>query len=124
AAAALLDLRIGRDMVDLLSSRDTLPGARVALRDVLADLARLARHRARHPDLPLPAWPGGGDTPSPLLARIDTALAQVLAEPANAQVQRRAVVALVGLRRALFGTAFGYVAADPAATAKSEEPQA
>jgi len=124
AAAALLDLRIGRDMVDLLGSRDTLPGARVALRDVLVDLARLARHRARHSDSPLPTWPLGDDSPSPLLARIDTALAQVLAEPADARVQRRAVVALVGLRRALFGNAFDYAAADHAAAAKSKEPQA
>ena len=91
---------------------------------MLVDLARLARHRALHSYSPLPTWPLGDDSPSPLLARIDTALAQVLAEPADARVQRRAVVALVGLRRALFGNAFDYAAADHAAAAKSKEPQA
>lgn len=119
ASDALLDLRIGRDMVDLLSSRDTLPGARMALRGVLADLARLARHRARHPEATVQHWLEQTDTPAPLLARIDGALSSVLAEPGDARVLRRALVALVGLRRALFGAASDYIAPVPALPKKA-----
>lgn len=103
AADALLDLRIGRDMVDLQGQRDALPQARAALRALLAELAKLFRNRARH---------HGSDVPAALLDRIDTALAVVLDQRGDPSVNsgavQRTVVALVGLRRALFPQAAPY----------------
>lgn len=107
AADALLDLRIGRDMVDLLATRDALPHARIVLRALLAELAKLFRNRAR--------TPGAAISPA-VLERIDATLSAVLTNnPASkADAGVRAVVALVGLRRALFPQAPAYRQPGPA----------
>lgn len=116
AADALLDLRIGRDMVDLLGQRDALQMARLPLRALLAELAKLFRSRARHQQ---------AGVPEALRQRIDAALHAVLdsirAAP-DALLMRRSVVALVGLRRALFPEAEAFSHAVTDAPGRDGEP--
>ena len=116
--AALLDLRMGRDVVDTMAYRDASPDARTELRALLAELSRLFRSRvqdarkgvivdqpAAHTAAKDRAASGAQDT---LLTRIDTALRSICARGQNDAVTRGAVVSLVGLRRALFPASTAY----------------
>jgi len=71
---------------------------------VLASLAQFFRARS--------SWRAGEKTPD-MLAQIDRALASVSATPAGTAARDRAVVALVGLRRAFFPDAADYQPAHP-----------
>ncbi len=89
---AMLDLRMGADIVALQRTRAHLPAAAAAR--VLADIAAFFRGRA--------GGLGEGARPPALLARIDAALAGALGAPDASHEWRSAVTALVGLRRNLF----------------------
>ena len=97
---ALSDLRSGLDIVALQRARPRLPSAGIG--PVMQGVARLFRLRgAGH----------AGQPPATLLAELDGALENVLAddtaarEAARSADARAAVTALVGLRRALFPSA-------------------
>ncbi|MGE8656495.1 MAG: FUSC family protein [Achromobacter sp.] len=104
AADALKDLRVGRDIAELQRARRHLPMADASIAPVLDSLAQFFRARS--------AWRGGDKTPQ-LLAQIDRALASVSATPGTVAARDRAVVALVGLRRAFFPEAADYQPAHP-----------
>lgn len=104
AADALKDLRVGRDITELQRARRHLPMAEPVLRPVLDGLARYFRDRS--------SWRGGQKTPE-FLAQIDRALAGVAGAPAGPAARDRAVVALVGIRRAFFPDAPEYQPAHP-----------
>jgi uncharacterized membrane protein YccC len=89
---ALLDLRMGADIVTLQRTRAHLPAAAAA--QLLADIATFFRGRAD----------GQGERAQPpaLLAHIDAALSGALGAPDTSPEWRSAVTALVGLRRNLF----------------------
>jgi len=89
---ALLDLRVGADILALQRVRGNFPSA---VGDALmVDLARLFRERSATHVL---------DNPPSLLARIDKALSAALSRPQqDALGLRAAISALVGLRRNLF----------------------
>ena len=89
---AMLDLRMGADIVALQRTRAHLPAEAVA--QVLADIAAFFRGRA--------GGQGEGARPPALLARIDAALSGVLGASDTSPEWRSAVTALVGLRRDLF----------------------
>lgn len=100
AADALKDLRVGNDIAELQRARRILPAAEAAIGPVLGGLAGLFRRRLAS---------GSGDAGLPdLLADIDRALARVTAAPGALAARDRAVVALVGIRRALFPQAPDY----------------
>ena len=90
AADALKDLRVGRDITELQRARRH---GRTGAAPVLDGLARYFRDRS--------SWRGGQKTPE-FLAQIDRALAGVAGAPAGPAARDRAVVALVGIRRAFF----------------------
>jgi uncharacterized membrane protein YccC len=104
AADALKDLRVGRDITELQRARRHLPMAEPAIQPVLDGLAKFFHARS--------AWQVGEKTPE-FLAQIDRALASVTATPPGAAARDRAVVALVGLRRAFFPDAPDYQPAHP-----------
>jgi hypothetical protein len=89
---AMLDLRMGADIVALQRTRAHLPAEAAA--QVLADIATFFRGRA--------GGQGEGARPPALLARIDAALSGALGAPDASPEWRSAVTALVGLRRNLF----------------------
>lgn len=104
AADALKDLRVGRDITELQRARRHLPMADATIAPLLDSLAQFFRQRS--------AWRGADKTPD-MLAQIDRALASVTATPGTVAARDRAVVALVGLRRAFFPDAADYQPAHP-----------
>ncbi|MDQ8031203.1 MAG: FUSC family protein [Bordetella sp.] len=91
---ALKDLRVGKDIAELQRARRHLPVADAAIQPVLTGLGDFFRERL--------AGRRGERSPQ-LLERIDRALASVCASGDSAGGPReRAVVALVGIRRALY----------------------
>ena len=104
AADALKDLRVGRDITELQRARRHLPMAEATIQPVLNSLAQFFRARS--------AWRVGEKTPE-FLAQIDRALSSVAASPQGLAARDRAVVALVGIRRAFFPDAPDYQPAHP-----------
>jgi uncharacterized membrane protein YccC len=104
AADALKDLRVGRDITELQRARRHLPMADTTIQPVLNSLAQFFRARS--------AWRVGEKTPE-FLAQIDRALSSVAATPQGLAARDRAVVALVGIRRAFFPDAPDYQPAHP-----------
>lgn len=104
AADALKDLRVGRDITELQRARRHLPMAEATLQPVLSSLAQFFRARS--------SWRVGEKTPE-FLAQIDRALSSVAATPQGPAARDRAVVALVGIRRAFFPDAPDYEPAHP-----------
>ncbi|QYJ24032.1 FUSC family protein [Achromobacter sp. ES-001] len=104
AADALKDLRVGRDITELQRARRHLPMAEATIQPVLNSLAQFFRARS--------AWRVGEKTPE-FLAQIDRALSSVAATPQGVAARDRAVVALVGIRRAFFPDAPDYQPARP-----------
>jgi len=104
AADALKDLRVGRDITELQRARRHLPMAEATIQPVLNSLAQFFRARS--------AWRVGEKTPE-FLAQIDRALSSVAATPQGVAARDRAVVALVGIRRAFFPDAPDYQPAHP-----------
>jgi uncharacterized membrane protein YccC len=93
AETALADLRVGNDIIDLQRVRGDLALANARIVAVLVELRRFFRSRAR----------GRAAEKSPaFLTRIDRALGSVGAEIGNPTARTHAIVALVGIRRALF----------------------
>lgn len=93
ASDALLDLRVGRDIIQLQRARRRLPETAPALAPVLQGLARYYRGQAtsrRH------------GRSLDLLARIDAALTAITMHQGSLPVRTLAVVALVGIRRDLY----------------------
>jgi uncharacterized membrane protein YccC len=105
AADALKDLRVGRDITELQRARRHLPMAEPTIQPVLNSLAHFFRARS--------SWRIGEKTPE-FLAQIDRALSSVAATPQGLAARDRAVVALVGIRRAFFPDAPDYQPAHPA----------
>ncbi|MGE6917107.1 FUSC family protein [Achromobacter kerstersii] len=105
AADALKDLRVGRDITELQRARRHLPMAEPTIQPVLNSLAQFFRARS--------SWRIGEKTPE-FLAQIDRALSSVAATPQGLAARDRAVVALVGIRRAFFPDAPDYQPAHPA----------
>lgn len=104
AADALKDLRVGRDITELQRARRHLPMAEPTIQPVLNSLAQFFRIRSS----------GRTHEKTPeFLAQIDRALASVAATPQGAAARERAVVALVGIRRAFFPDAPDYQPAHP-----------
>lgn len=104
AADALKDLRVGRDITELQRARRHLPMAEPTIQPVLNSLAHFFRARS--------AWRIEEKTPA-FLAQIDRALSSVAATPQGLAARDRAVVALVGIRRAFFPDAPDYQPAHP-----------
>ncbi|WP_332607923.1 FUSC family protein [Achromobacter sp. ESBL13] len=104
AADALKDLRVGRDITELQRARRHLPMAEATIQPVLNSLAQFFRARS--------AWRVGEKTPE-FLAQIDRALSSVAGSPQGVAARDRAVVALVGIRRAFFPDAPDYQPAHP-----------
>ncbi|WP_313369677.1 FUSC family protein [Achromobacter animicus] len=104
AADALKDLRVGRDITELQRARRQLPMAEPTIQPVLNSLAQFFKIRSsgRMQD----------KTPE-FLAQIDRALCSVAATPQGPRARDRAVVALVGIRRAFFPDAPDYQPAHP-----------
>jgi uncharacterized membrane protein YccC len=98
AEDALLDLRIGNDIVSLQRARRHLPMADPAIRQLLAGIAGIFNRRSASQM---------GEGGMRVLAELDRALVDVTQSPAVG-ARRRAVVALVGLRCGLFPHAPGY----------------
>ena len=99
AVDALVDLRAGLNMGQLLLVQSQLAGEGVYLQPLFEDLSTHFRERPQHhgtPDLPL-------------LERIDASLRAVCMAPAS-KAQSEAVTALVGIRRDLFPDAMAYQA--------------
>ena len=97
---ALKDLRVGNDIAELQRARRILPAIDPSVRPVLRGLADFFGQRStrlRH----------ASEFPN-LLDNIDRALARVTASPGTLAARERAVVALVGIRRALFPEAPDY----------------
>ncbi|WP_447981859.1 FUSC family protein [Achromobacter kerstersii] len=105
AADALKDLRVGRDITELQRARRHLPMAEPTIQPVLNSLAQFFRARS--------SWRIGEKTPE-FLTQIDRALSSVAATPQGLAARDRAVVALVGIRRAFFPDAPDYQPAHPA----------
>ncbi|MEN4922904.1 FUSC family protein [Achromobacter spanius] len=104
AADALKDLRVGRDITELQRARRHLPMAEPTIQPVLNSLAQFFRVRSS----------GRTHEKSPeFLAQIDRALSSVAATPQGPSARDRAVVALVGIRRAFFPEAPDYQPAHP-----------
>ncbi len=99
ATDALKDLRVGRDIAELQRARRHLPMAESAIQPVLNGLAQFFKARS--------TWRGGEKTPE-FLTQIDRALASVTATAGSSAARDHAVVALVGIRRALFPEASDY----------------
>ncbi|RAP65128.1 fusaric acid resistance protein [Achromobacter sp. HZ01] len=99
AADALKDLRVGRDITELQRVRRHLPMAEATIAPLLASLAGFFRARQ--------AWQPGQKTPE-FLAQIDRALSSVASTAQHEGARARAVVALVGIRRAFFPDAPDY----------------
>ncbi|CAM4238238.1 FUSC family protein [Bordetella muralis] len=97
---ALKDLRVGNDIAELQRARRILPAIDPSVRPVLKGLADFFRQRSTH-------HRKASDFPN-LLDNIDRALARVTASPGALVARERAVVALVGVRRALFPEAPDY----------------
>ena len=95
---------MGRDITELQRARRHLPMADATIAPLLDSLAQFFRQRS--------AWRGADKTPD-MLAQIDRALASVTATPGTVAARDRAVVALVGLRRAFFPDAADYQPAHP-----------
>lgn len=90
AGDALHDLRVGADIVALQRARRALPAGTTDA--VLGGVAAMFRGRESQ----------RASAPAPdLLPHLDTALGAALREPADGDAHRRAVAALVGLRRNL-----------------------
>ncbi|CAB3626008.1 FUSC family protein [Achromobacter pestifer] len=104
ASDALKDLRVGRDITELQRARRHLPMAEPTIQPVLNSLAQFFRARS--------AWRVEEKTPA-FLAQIDRALSSVAATPQGLAARDRAVVALVGIRRAFFPDAPDYQPAHP-----------
>lgn len=94
---ALLDLRIGNEIVELQRVRRELPVVDAAIRPVLGGLASCFRARLA----------GSVSKPASFLQQIDHALEQVNGA-APGKARNRAIVALVGIRRSLFPDALAY----------------
>ena len=105
ARDALHDLRVGADILALQRARDALPAG--AADAVLRSVAVLFRARDAQP-----ASQQGPD----LLAQVDTALGAALHACDHGDAHRRAVAALVGLRRNLCPGAPPALAAIPSST--------
>ncbi|KRC86146.1 fusaric acid resistance protein [Achromobacter sp. Root83] len=105
AADALKDLRVGRDITELQRARRHLPMADPTIQPVLDSLAQFFRIRSSE---------RAHDKPPEFLTQIDRALASVAATPQGPTARDRAVVALVGIRRAFFPDAPDYQPAHPA----------
>jgi len=99
AADALKDLRVGRDITELQRARRHLPMADPTIQPVLDSLAQFFRIRSSE---------RAHDKPPEFLTQIDRALASVAATPQGPTARDRAVVALVGIRRAFFPDAPDY----------------
>lgn len=97
---ALKDLRVGNDIAELQRARRILPAIDATVRPVLKGLADFFRQRSTQ-------HRKSSDYPN-LLDNIDRALARVTASPGALVARERAVVALVGIRRALFPEAPDY----------------
>ncbi len=85
----LLALRVGNDIAVLQTALQSMPRAGASIRHLLDNLALHLRKPRRQPNVKL-------------LAQIDGTLTEVLRAPAIGPSHDRAVVAMVGLRRALF----------------------
>ncbi|MNK51776.1 p-hydroxybenzoic acid efflux pump subunit AaeB [compost metagenome] len=105
AADALKDLRVVRDITELQRARRHLPMADPTIQPVLDSLAQFFRIRSSE---------RAHDKPPEFLTQIDRALASVAATPQGPTARDRAVVALVGIRRAFFPDAPDYQPAHPA----------
>ncbi|KRA01474.1 MAG: FUSC family protein [Achromobacter sp.] len=104
AADALKDLRVGRDITELQRARRHLPMAEPTIQPVLNSLAQFFKIRSS----------GRVQDKTPeFLAQIDRALCSVAATPQGPHARDRAVVALVGIRRAFFPDAPDYQPAHP-----------
>lgn len=104
AADALKDLRVGRDITELQRARRHLPMAEPTIQPVLESLAQFFRVRSS----------GRVQEKTPeFLRQIDRALSSVAATPQGPSARDRAVVALVGIRRAFFPDAPDYQPAHP-----------
>lgn len=104
AADALKDLRVGRDITELQRARRHLPMADPTIQPVLNSLAQFFRVRSS----------GRTHEKTPeFLAQIDRALSSVASTPQGPSARDRAVVALVGIRRAFFPDAPDYQPAHP-----------
>jgi uncharacterized membrane protein YccC len=90
ARDALHDLRVGADIVALQGARDALPAPLTEA--VLRSVAAHFRGRERHSATPAPTG---------MLPQVDAALAAALRAAGEGDARRRAVAALVGLRRNL-----------------------
>lgn len=97
---ALKDLRIGNDIAELQRARRILPTIDSSVRPVLKELGDFFRQRPT-------SQRKASDFPD-LLDHIDRALARATASPGALMTRERAVVALVGIRRALFPDAPDY----------------
>jgi len=97
---ALKDLRIGNDIAELQRARRILPTIESSVRPVLKELGDFFRQRPT-------SQRKASDFPD-LLDHIDRALARATASPGALMTRERAVVALVGIRRALFPDAPDY----------------
>lgn len=104
AADALKDLRVGRDITELQRARRHLPMAGSTIQPVLDSLAQFFRARSMGRTQ---------DKTGEFLAQIDRALCSVAATPQGPHARDRAVVALVGIRRAFFPDAPDYQPAHP-----------
>jgi hypothetical protein len=101
-ADVLADVRVGINIVELRRMRYELPPA--AARAIEHVLANTARHFQHSPPSPVVG--------RQLLKNIDDTLEMLLAGPDNA-AERTAILALVGLRRALFMDASDFGAPPP-----------
>lgn len=99
-ANALVDLRVGLNVIDLKTARRALPAAQGDAADAaLAAVARLYGARAAG---------RGGAADGEALASIDAAVREIEQVPAG-PARRRGLVALAGLRRTLFPAAGAFV---------------
>ncbi|MEH2513218.1 putative membrane protein YccC [Nitrobacteraceae bacterium AZCC 1564] len=103
----LRELRVGLNIVDLRRARHGLPPQALHAMDAMLD--ELARDFRKY---------DGGDMPPELLARIDRALAEVMAD-ARDDVRDDALMGLVGIRRGLFPAALPYQPGAPDQAARS-----
>jgi uncharacterized membrane protein YccC len=92
ASDALLDLRVGRDIIQLQRVRRRLPETAPILSPVLQGLANYYREHTTSRNV----------LPRDLLAHIDAALAAITTQQGRLSVRTLAIVALVGIRRDLY----------------------
>jgi uncharacterized membrane protein YccC len=105
-ADVLAEVRVGINIVELRKMRYELPAAEAhAIEHVLANTARYFKHSPAPPEIE-----------RLLLKNIDDAMEMLLAEPESA-AQRTTILALVGLRRALFMEAPGFRSPPPTSSA-------